>query len=690
MIIINQLILIGLSFIILFVSGSEIVVQKDQAIIPTSAPTENEQLLAFSHLMNFIDIICQEALKKENPEDMKTFALNWMGALQGLVQEIYTENSYTEMTAGFDSETLGNDFDKESLFQPTLNTFRSNSQILLSEDSMSETSESEQADEVLPSILDAIVKSKMEKGSVDEEIVASRYFEQEHYEIYEDDFEAEEPEHKKGGFDEKDEKENDISDAEADEKVQVRYLVEPKRKGGRRGGNGRGAFGGINTGNLLNSNNLNMAAGLLMTSDGSEMKIGAAAEIGIETGAGTSIEAGIGAGISVGNSQLQQQLIGMATSPNSFDQAAMMEQLQQQLMSQVMEQLAQNPQFAQFSSLLQDEHGKLTAALGTDANGLPNLSKEGAIQFLRTSALPKLLNSAIKGKTGIDVLKSLSMALRVLNEGLGVFEVVLGVLIKTTRKVRYYTLCISSIVADMAREDNMTPLVDLSVSVDALPEVVEQKSMMRRVGKMFRKSFKKTTSESVEEDTASISTSPLVLGMQAALSKARDYNSQFQKLPPKLLLTLIHTIVTELDKRNGLVRVALSRKQHKTLIGLQDSVNKAVETIYKAIIHQTPEAADHLVDVPASVFTDILLSLISSVRMEPMKLNSHLTKVTEWMKPLMVILDEDSQLSVLDFLLTDPEAEQMFAKSYSISKPAKKFNWSFHRKAKKCGDDISL
>ena len=46
-----------------------------------------------------------------------------------------------------------------------------------------------------------------------------------------------------------------------------------------------------------------------------------------------------------------------------------------------MEQLAQNPQFAQFSSLLQDEHGKLTAALGTDANGLPNLSKEGAIQF---------------------------------------------------------------------------------------------------------------------------------------------------------------------------------------------------------------------------------------------------------------------------------------------------------------------
>ena len=119
------------------------------------------------------------------------------------------------------------------------------------------------------------------------------------------------------------------------------------------------------------------------------------------------------------------------------------------------------------------------------------------------------------------------MALRVLNEGLGVFEVVLGVLIKTTRKVRYYTLCISSIVADMAREDNMTPLVDLSVSVDALPEVIERKSMMRRVGKMFRKSVKKS-SESGEEDTASISTSPLVLGMQAALSKARDYNPQFQ------------------------------------------------------------------------------------------------------------------------------------------------------------------
>ena len=64
---------------------------------------------------------------------------------------------------------------------------------------MSENSESEQVDEV-PSILDSIVKAKNGKGSVDkedEEIVASRYFEQEHYEIMKMISEAEEPEHKK-------------------------------------------------------------------------------------------------------------------------------------------------------------------------------------------------------------------------------------------------------------------------------------------------------------------------------------------------------------------------------------------------------------------------------------------------------------------------------------------------------------
>ena len=67
MIIINQLLLIGFSFIVLFVSGSEIVVRKDQAITLTSDPTENEQLVAFSHLMNFIDIILPRSVKKEKP-----------------------------------------------------------------------------------------------------------------------------------------------------------------------------------------------------------------------------------------------------------------------------------------------------------------------------------------------------------------------------------------------------------------------------------------------------------------------------------------------------------------------------------------------------------------------------------------------------------------------------------------------
>lgn len=647
MIIVKQFVFLLLSFV-LFVSGSDKLLQEELEVVQPvtlTQTTEYEEIKAFSMLLNFIDIICQEGLKQE---DKETFALNWMEGLLNFVQEVYIKNSYQEIAFDhFDSETLGPslDFDRE--------TFMSTGQILFSDDSSSEVSDKDlefRAENIHYLLMNSLIKAKMNKGCDEKDSDGNEDYsedfdwdsEQQSFDVATLPIMSNDSDEEKYGYD------SDFDHDDVDS-IQCRFRVEKKRRGGR----GRGRIDGIETSMAI--------------SGASSQMIGAAAGFNI-AGASTGLNIATGASVT--------QTLG---PQGAFDQAEMMEQLQQQIMSQLMEQLVQqNPQLAQFSSLLQDERGKLTAALGTDVNSLPQLSREGVIDFLRTSALPKLLNSAIKGKTGVDVLKSLAMALRVINEGLGVLEVVLKMILKATRTVRYYTLCTSSIIADMAREDNMTPIVDLSISMDTLPDVAAKKSMISSINKMFRKSLRKSSVDGDEDSTSSMS--PFTLGMQAALSKSRDYTAQFQQLPPTLLLTLIHTIFTELDKRSGIVRSALAGKQHKTLIKMQDRVNKAVETVYRAVIKNTPAAADHLRHVPARVFTDILLSLISPVKLEPVHLDRHLVEVTKWIKPLMTILDQDAQLNILNFLLTDPEAEQVFAKNNGNCAPVKTFHWSFHGK----------
>ena len=142
--ILNQLIVI-FTFIVVFASASEKLIQAGGGVGDVSeelsalSASENDEFAAFSHLLNFIDIICQEALKRE---DKKAFIMPWMEGLQVVIQEIYKKNSYTEIRAeeDFDTETLTleNDFhfDEESLFEPKqLKNFLSTSQIILSDDS---------------------------------------------------------------------------------------------------------------------------------------------------------------------------------------------------------------------------------------------------------------------------------------------------------------------------------------------------------------------------------------------------------------------------------------------------------------------------------------------------------------------------------------------------------------------------
>ena len=668
--ILKQSIIFLLSLIFIVSASDKLIPEecdaKAGAMVPLkSQAIEVEEIKAFSTLLNFIELICEEALKHENK---KEFAVNWMEGLISFAEEIYKTNSYHEIpleehAVKFDEETLNceNKFDEETLLKSMLDTFVAKSQIVLSDESMSETSDPEGLKTNTPSDSrfmgsNPIIKVKMMK---DQE-----------YEVdgkeddYSDDFEFDQDELDLGvtlsrvkvDHDTDDEKEDEMSDSEDKDEFQAHVGMKSNR---RRGRGVRGAIGGI----ISSADAMNMAMDVLTSIEG------APTETGTENEQQISEVAVAGLNMMARDSGVPNSVLSGTIS--NFDQAAFMEQIQQQMMSQFMDQLVhQNPKLA---SLLQDEQGKLMAALGTDENGLPQLSREGVINFLRTSALPKLLNSAIKGKTGIDVLKSLSMFLRVLNEGLGIFEVILKVLTKATRSVRYYTLYVSSIVADMAREDNMAPLIDLSVSVDDVPEVLAKKSLMGGINKMFRKSIKKSG------ECDSDPNSPFIMGMQSALSKARDFTHQFQQLPPNLLLTVFHTIFTELEKRNGIIRMAIARKQQKTLLGLQESVNDAITIVYKAIIAKNYESADYLESVPPRVFTEILLSLISTINMEPAKLNSHINKVTAWIKPIMSILDQDAQLDILNFFLTDAEAEQVFSKS-SSGAPVKKLNWSFVEK----------
>lgn len=663
--ILNQLFLSFICFVC-FVSGSDkVVVEQEHEKIPNSMNKYEgtvDELMSFCNVMSFVELICLESLKQKNP---KAFSAAWIEGLTRFVQEIYVQNSIKEDQ--FDEETFftGENYDAETLnpgkedFDEA--TLKSNYQILLSDDDLETEKSFMNTFDPLSGILNSLIKAKMVKDLEEDQ--------------YSEDFEqtseqGEEIKEYKMQFDEisnssEDEKSDDDDHDLHDNFKHVALGLKKKHKGRKFP---KGVYA-----DLLDYNDLNLQA----SCEVEDSSIGMNPNEG-EMMASTANIPGI-QGISVGGSN----------GDISLDQAVLIEQIQQQVMDKFMEQLSnRHPELANFTSLLQSEREKLTAVIPQDENGIPQMSAEAIFQYLRTSALPKLINSGIKGKTGIDLLKSLSMALRVINEGLGIFETILRVLITTTRKIRHYTVFFASVVADMAREDNMAPLVDLSVSVEAVPEVAAKKSMTHGMNKMFRRSIKKTSLDlsQIEEEDEDIYhlKDPFTLGMQAALSKARDYTSELNELPRGLLLTIIHTIFTQLEKRDGIVRKSLTKKEHQTLIGLQTTVNKAIEAVYKAVSISNSDAAGNLSKAPHTIFTDILLSLISTVKMDPATINNHIDKVIKWIKPLMSIFDEDSQLNILNFLLNDSEAEQIFAKSngLTLNKPVKRFNWSSRRKNK--------
>lgn len=380
----------------------------------------------------------------------------------------------------------------------------------------------------------------------------------------------------------------------------------------------------------------------------------------------------------------------------AIDLTALEQQMQDRIMEQLMGRLGEMRPEQIFGAaagaggcqLIESERALLQAAMEVDSNGLPTMDKESLLRYIKTSALPKLINSVVKGKTGVDVLKSLALGLKVFNEVIGIVEVILKMLLKTTKMVRFYSLSAAEIVAEMAREDDMHPTVDLSVSLLKVREKATASeaptTKFRGIVKALKNGFKKIELTTKHEDE----NDPFSQSIQAALGKARDFTEEFNKLPDELMLRILHTIFAELHKRDGVIRLALAAKKHKTLLGLQNSVTFAIDQVYEAITDAFPDASESLKLVPSTCFTDILISLISPIKMDPVNLSAHLTQVTAWIKPMLAILDQEAQLNLLKYLLTDPNAQSALLLAQGLSPSPqtqhephqKKFNWSLSTK----------
>lgn len=620
-----------------------------------SVNSEEEQIFAYMGLLDIIEFISEEALKRKNKA---AFATAWISAIYDMAKETYINQVYEDMGTDsndeFDIEKLKRDQDRilqTGFKQSFVDIVVSSSSSASPESSDHELEPRNDAGIGELNVFD-FIKSKVfgEGDAADDKDEEKDHKSNQKVTSENDNSEIEVSDNEIPAADSKEEPSDRIEairrsfDSTSEEADQFVVTREPFRDFNEKKDishpRARGPRG------LLNGNNI--AASLM-------------ANAALEN---PQKEATF---------QISDEAMSMYNEPNcdaiaGFDTATLMDQLQQQIMTQLMAQLAEkHPQAAQLATLAQHERNIFEGAMGNDGDGLPEINQHTVSTCLRTSSLPKLLNSLIKGRTGIDVLKSLAMVLKVLNEALGVAEVVLKMLIRIVKAVRYYSLCISDIVADMAREDNLTPIVDLSVPIDSVPMAKKSGGggfKMKKLTSMFRKS--KMSSSKSKPAAAEHEMSPFTDGIHAALCKLRDYSFDFQKLPPTLLLRLFHTIFAELEKRKGIIRVALTRKKHKTLIALQEEINDAIEAIYAAIKAVDEEAYENLERVNTMIITDILISLISPVKLEPTVVEAHIAQVTSWIKPLMVIMDQDSQLSILNFWLTDPHAEQFFRRSQGI------------------------
>lgn len=570
-----------------------------------------EALQALFGLMIFIEAVCKKALEREGGAE---YASTWLSAIDILTNE-------AETTCSSDSET-GLWYDR--LFLKRTITFGKHTKTSESDSDSSSSSGDYVVNIYGATDLDGFSKSKMFKGeanesgddnysiSGDEESINRPY-----YDMNEDEDEKEyhcelDVEHKAGSS--VSSEENDKDDGPV--RQQVNFAEFKRRHRTRRPEPD------------VNNN----------TEDSKESDV-------------YNVNSNLKAAIGVSSNMI-------ANTSNDGMIEKMKEELLVQIMAQLQAQGVQSQGQGQNRNT-QVQTGQQTlqfvqdgSKLAADISDLPEMSRETVIEILRTSAIPKLLNSLIKDRFGVDVLKSLSMLLRVLNESLGSFEIILKLLIKLTRTVRFYVLLSSKVVAEMAQENNAKPLVDLSVPMptDSLSTCRRKKKRfgLGGVTKMFQKGLKSAAGGQDHEEA-----DPFSLSIEAAVSSANGYKSNFQEMPPFKLLKLFHTVFAQLEKRDGVIRVALTRKKHETLYNLQISITEAIKNIYEAVIVNDPNYLEPLKKLKPEIFTDIIMSLISSVDLNQLKLDEHIMHVTEPIKLLMSVLDQDAQLKILNSIFED-------------------------------------
>lgn len=285
-------------------------------------------------------------------------------------------------------------------------------------------------------------------------------------------------------------------------------------------------------------------------------------------------------------------------------------------------------------------------------NKLPELSAPSLLDYVKKSSLPKLLNSLIKDKFGVDVLKSLGQALRVLSDILGAAEVALRAILKVVQFVRYAVLQAAQFVAEMGQEE-VIMRDDHSVPVTAASQM-----MILSVNK---------AAGMLSSGLAALAgpSSPFHLGLQNAMKKAREHSQQLILLPGPLVLSILHTAFKGMIMSHGILRMTMAKK-HATFEAMRQAAVAAFEAIYESVKLNDSNTIEHLQRCPATIFAEALLAFLSPVEMSAEAIEKQFKALVDFLTPLLTVTSKDSQLSLLAFFLTAPDAEETLRLSEAV------------------------
>ncbi len=333
---------------------------------------------------------------------------------------------------------------------------------------------------------------------------------------------------------------------------------------------------------------------------------------------------------------------------------------QQELLRQL---LSQNSLSTNANPATSNQSAQMTALLSRmGENQLPELSGPSLVSYVKKSSLPRLLNSLIKARFGVDVLKSLGQVLKVLNEVLGAVEVVLRTILRLIQFVRYYCLQAAQFVTELSKEE-VSLQDDHSVPLRSIQQLPVNKG-----AEMLSSGLTALTGP----------VNPFQAGLQGAVRKAQERGELLRQLPGPLLLTILHTSFIQLSSSKGVIVSAMGKK-HSSFGEMNSAATQAFIHIYESITAADPTAVKYLDQCPVSVFAEILVSFLMPARNTVTGVNKQLGELVKFLKPMLAVTGSEAQLSMLAYLLAEEDVVRLIqiapeSKSY-FSKLSQKMKW---------------